>query len=116
MSVEHPAIVAANQVLAAIHSQDAVAIRPLLNATNQRKLSDDDLVKLSQEAGEILGDIRRVSELRNHPRPGYVMAKIRVVGGEVFVVVLSQEEGKYLFEDLNSPPSSDYEEQERLAP
>ncbi len=105
----HPAVTAANQVLAAIHASDAEAIRPLFNATNQRKVSDSDLERLFQEAKEMLGDVHQVSELREHYRDGFVAAKIRVVGREVLVVVLSIEDGHYLFEDLNSPGVEDWE-------
>jgi hypothetical protein len=44
------------------------------------------------------------------------MAKIRVAGDEVFVVVLTLEEGQYRFEDINSPAVADYESQEKIAP
>ena len=43
-------------------------------------------------------------------------AKIRVVEDEVFVVVLTLEEGHYLFEDLNSPSVAGYEALEKIAP
>ena len=51
---EHPAITAANKVLAAIHAGDAAAIRPLLNATNQKKVSDEKLPELLKEAKEFV--------------------------------------------------------------
>ena len=115
-SEAHPAINVANQVLAAIHASDAAAIRPLFNATNQRKVSDSDLEGLFRESKDILGDVHQVSELREHYRDGFVAAKIRVVGGEVFVVVLSLEDGKYLFEDLNSPGVDDWEKLGQIWP
>ena len=113
---EHPAITAANKVLAAIHAGDAAAIRPLLNATNQKEVSDDRLPELLKEAKETIGDVTEVVEARKGRRENQVAAKIRVVENEVFVVVLTLEDGQYLFEDLNSPDVADYEALEKIAP
>ena len=82
----HPAVTAANEVLSAIHANDAEKIRPLLNATNQRKVSDADLGKFKNPR-KFWGRAP-VSELREHYREDFVAAKIRVVGREVFVVEL----------------------------
>lgn len=116
VSAEHPAMTAANQVLVAIHANDTAALRPLLNATNQRKIRDADWVGLFREAKDIIGDVRQVSEVRAHFREGYIVAKIRVIGHEVFVVVMSLEDGQYLFEDLSSPGISQYEALDTIAP
>ncbi len=113
---EHPAITAANKVLAAIHAGDAAAIRPLLNATNQKEVSDERLPELLKEAKETIGDVTEVTEVRKGRRENQVTAKIRVVGNEVFVVVLTLENDQYLFEDLNSPDVADYEALEKIAP
>ena len=113
---EHPAITVANQVLAAIQAGDAAAIRPLLNVTNQKKVSDDDIVGLLKEVKETIGDVTQVTEVRKRQREGEVAAKIRVRGEEVLVVVLTLEEGQYRFEDINSPSVSDYDSLEKLAP
>jgi len=115
-SDKHPAITVANQVLAAIQAGDAAAIRPLLNATNQKKVSDDEIEGLLKEAKEFIADSTTVSEVRESSRKGQWMAKIRVVGDEVFVVALTLEEGQYRFEDLNSPSVADYEAQPIVAP
>ena len=112
----HPAITAANKVLAAIHAGDAAAIRPLLNATNQKKVSDEDLSKLLEQAKRTIGDVTEVTEVRKGRRENQVAAKIRVVENEVFVVVLTLEDGQYLFEDLNSPDVAGYEALEKIAP
>ena len=112
----HPAITAANKVLAAIHAGDAAAIRPLLNATNQKEVSDERLPELLKEAKETIGDVTEVVEARKGRRENQVAAKIRVVGNEVFVVVLTLENDQYLFEDLNSPDVADYEALEKIAP
>lgn len=113
---EHPAITAANKVLAAIHAGDAAAIRPLLNATNQKKVSDERLLELLKEAKEAIGDVTEVTEVKKGRSENQVAAKIRVVGDEVFVVVLTLEEGQYLFEDLNSPNVAGYEALEKIGP
>ena len=115
-SNEHPAISVANQVLAAIQAGDAAATRPLLNATNQKKISDDEIGGLLKEAKEFIGDVSEVTEVRESSRKGQWMAKIRVVGDEVFVIALTLEEGQYRFEDLNSPSVADYEAQPIVAP
>ncbi len=113
---EHPAITVANQVLAAIQAGDAAAMKPLLNATNQEKVSDDEIAQYLQEEKGTIGDVTKVTEVRKHSREGQVMAKIRVAGDEVFVVVLTLEEGQYRFEDINSPTVAGYESQEKIAP
>ena len=112
----HPAITAANKILSAIHAGDTAAIRQLLNATNQEKISDDDLPELLKEAKEILGEVTEVTEVKKGRRENEVAAKIRVVEDEVFVVVLTLEEGHYLFEDLNSHSVAGYEALEKIAP
>ena len=113
---EHPAITVANQVLAAIQAGDAAAMKPLLNATNQKKVSDDEIAQYLKEKKGTIGDVTTVTEVRKSSREGQVMAKIRVAGDEVFVVVLTLEEGQYRFEDINSPAVADYEAQEKIAP
>ena len=115
-ATEHPALTAANNVLSAIHAGDAAAIRPLLNATNQEKVSDEDLPRLLVEAKREVGDVTEVTEVRAGRRENEVLAKIKVLEEEVFVVVLTLEDGKYLFEDLNSPATADYEALEKIAP
>ena len=106
---EHPGITVANKILAAIHAGDAAAVKPLLNATNRKKVSDSDLAGLLQEAKEQVGQVKESPELRQGRDENEVMAKIRVVGDEVFVIVLSLEDGKYLLEDINSPSVADYQ-------
>ena len=113
---EHPAITVANQILAAIQAEDAAAIRPLLNATNQKKVSDDEIGGLIKQAKEFIAEVTTVSEVRKSSQDGQWMAKIRVVEDEVFVVALTLEEGQYRLEDFNSPSVADYEAQPILAP
>ena len=113
---EHPAITVANQVLAAIQAGDAAAIRPLLNATNQKKVSDDDIVGLLKEVKETIGYVTQVTEVRKRQREGEVAAKIRVRGEEVLVVVLTLEEGQYRFKHLTTPTIAAYDSLEKIAP
>ena len=112
---EHPAITAANKVLAAIHAGDDAAIRPLLNANNQ-DIRDKDIRRFLEESKTDVGDVTEVTEVRAGRAENEVVAKIRVVEDEVFVVVLTLEDGKYLFEDINSPGVSRYEALEKIAP
>ena len=129
-SDEHPAITVANQVLAAIEAGDAAAMKPLLNATNQEKVNDDEIAQYLKRKQETIGNVTKVTEVRGGLGHGLnwrltpvtttvlnqVMVKIRVAGDEVFVVVLTLEEGQYRFEDLNSPSVADYEAQAIVAP
>jgi hypothetical protein len=113
---EHPAMTVANQVLAAIQAGDAAAMKPLLNATNQKKVSDDEIAQYLKEEKGTIGDVTQVTEVRKRQREGEVAAKIRVRGDEVLVVVLTLEEGQYRFEDINSPSVADYDSLEKIAP
>ena len=112
---EHPAITAANQVLAAIHAGDDAAIRPLLNAGNQ-DIKDRDIRRFLEESKTEVGDVTEVTEIRAGRAENEVVAKIRVVDDEVFVIVLTLEDGEYLFEDINSPGVSNYESLKKVAP
>ena len=90
-------------VLTVIHASDGAAIRPLMTATNYCENSDDDPVGLFRESKVTIGDVKRVTELGRHWHKWFMAAKIRVVGDEPVVVVLRHEDGKFLFDDLNSP-------------
>lgn len=68
------------------------------------------------EAKREVGDVTEVTEVRAGRRENEVLAKIKVLEEEVFVVVLTLEDGKYLFEDLNSPSVAGYEALEKIAP
>ena len=112
---EHPAITAANKVLSAIHAGDDAAIRPLLNAGNQ-DIKDRDIRRFLEESKTEVGDVTEVTEIRAGRAENEVVAKIRVVDDEVFVIVLTLESGEYLFEDINSPGVSNYESLKKVAP
>ena len=126
---EHPAITVANQVLGAIQAGDAAAIRPLLNATDQEKVNDDEIAQYLKGEQESIGDVTKVTEVRGGLGYGLswtltpvttflnqVMAKIRVAGDEVFVVVLTLEEGQYRFFDIKRPTVDNSEAQPIVAP
>lgn len=106
---EHEALTVANQVLDAIHNEDPDAIRPFLNSNNRDNLSNEEIVGFMKESKEHLDGVKTASELREGRSEGTVFAKIREDGDEVFVVVLTLEDGKYLFEDINSPPKESYD-------
>ena len=110
----HPARVAANKVLAAIVDQDAAAIKALFNKTNQEKVGDDDIAGMLKETKDIIGDVKEISELRKGRSENEVLGKVLVADEEVLVVVLTEEDGKYLFEDLNSPDVESYEALEKI--
>jgi len=112
---EHPAITAANKILSAIHAGDDTALRPLLNAGNQ-DIKDRDIRRFLEESKTEVGDVTEVTEIRAGRAENEVVAKIRVVDDEVFVIVLTLESGEYLFEDINSPGVSNYESLKKVAP
>ena len=111
----HPAITAANKILSAIHAGDDTALRPLLNAGNQ-DIKDRDIRRFLEESKKEVGDVTEVTEIRAGRAENEVVAKIRVVDDEVFVIVLTLEDGEYLFEDINSPGVSNYESLKKVAP
>lgn len=108
----HPAAVAAAEILRCIKENDVAGMRPLLNATNQR-MDDEDIAGFLAEAGEDLKDVDAIVELRAIPdddsEAGGAWAKLYDGDEEVFVFVLTLEDGKYLFEDINSPGTRSYE-------
>ena len=68
---------------------------------------------------EKTGGGTEISELvkgRRFDKTGEVAGKIRVVGDEVMILSLTLEDGKYLFEDINSPSVKRYEALGKLWP
>ena len=106
----------ANQVLAAIHAVDPAAIKPLLDRENQEVLTDEQLTMFLKGEQGTVADVTQVTELRQGSEENEVLAKIRVAGDKVFVVVLTRKEGLYYLADLNSRSLADYEAQEKVEP
>jgi len=108
----------ANEILQCVIRGDAAAMRPLLNATNSR-MALEDLQGALDEMRQTVGDLTAVSEVRRasgrYPE-GSVFAKLKDEQGETFVLVLTLEDGKLLFEDINSPSTADYLALEKIWP
>jgi len=114
----------AKQILAAYKARDHARLLALSNATNQ------PIMKQLAEQGEKhpryksihggwrartveswngrLGDVRYPS-----PTEAWVAYQTDERGDEVFVVVLTLEDGKWLFEDINSPSKERFEKAPR---
>lgn len=109
----------ANYILQAFHNQDVDAVAQVFNAANRKKFlpltpeSRERMMEFIQEEKETIGAIKKVSEIRAAPSfmgKGAVVAKIRRIGDEVFVIVLTKEEKGYFLEDINSPSIKMYNE------
>lgn len=101
-SKQHPALIAANEILTAIRNSDSVAIKKLFNETNRTRIADEDLYLFFSDSKETIGDVTEITEIRQDDRR--VVAKLRQVDDEVFVIVMTEEDGQFLLEDINSPP------------
>ncbi len=107
----------ANIILKSIHEGDIETIIKYFNSTNKRKFSPLDeknrtrLKKHFESELKSIGDVVEVEEIRQAPSyvgEGAVVAKIRQVENEIFVVVLTKEGDDYVFEDINSPSVKRY--------
>ena len=106
----------ANQVLAAIQAADPAAIKPLLLLKSEEQLTDEQLTMfLKGDQGTVAG-VTEVTEVRRGFKANEVLAKIRVAGDKVFVVVLTRTGASYWFTDLTSRPLVDYESQKKIEP
>lgn len=111
-------VMVANGIITAIRSDDLDTLVTFFNETNRKKfgvpLSPEQRKKMEKylvKSKRQIGDVQKVEEAREKspdPKPE-VVVKIRVDGGEVFVVVLSREGEEYFFEDINSPSTESYE-------
>ena len=113
----HAAVAIADAILVAIADQSVEGIQAHFNKTNLRKVKPKRIPGMLKEARRTTDGVRAISELRAAPKflgPGAVLGKVRVAGQEVFVIVLTQEDGTYKFEDINSPSVSRYERQPLL--
>ena len=115
-SLNHPAAVAADRILTVLHTGSPEDMVPLLNATNRSKVPPEAMGEMMAYLRKKVGDARRVTEVRDRGSRGQTVAKVRVVEGEVIVITLTEEDGQFLLEDVNSPSVASYEALERLAP
>ncbi len=109
----------ADDILRCIKEGDAATMKGHLNKTNQR-MGEDDVAEFLAEVKSEHGDVAAITEVRKDDASRYpegtVLAKLKTVGSETFVFVLMLEEGKYVFEDVNSPGNEDYNALEQLWP
>ncbi len=105
----NPAMTAANRILTALRNHDAEAMKSLFNQKNRENASDELLAEFFQQANQMIGDATQATELRAGVGPNEVLARIRAMGNEVCVLVLTAENGQYLLEDINIPSVEDYQ-------
>ncbi len=110
-----------NEVLTAIRNLDVEAILGLLNEANQAKIDGRAAASLLRHLDTLVLDAIAVQQVRQgppHMPEGTVLAKIRADEdeGEVFVLALSFENETYLFDDLLSPSTTQYEALEQIWP
>ncbi len=106
-----------NYILQALHSCDVEAIAKTFNQANRNKLlplnekNRERILSLCREEKSNISGVQEVSELRKGPSfmgEGAVVGKIKVIGSEVIVIVLTKEGDTYGFEDINSPGVESY--------
>ena len=115
----HPAVAVANEVLAAIATQDAKGLYVHLNATNREKLTLQDVENHLPEMKTMTAGAPEISALvegRRFAKTGEVFAKVRVEGHEVIGLTLTLEDGHYRFEDIHSPSVESYEKLGKIWP
>ncbi|NLI75596.1 MAG: hypothetical protein GX442_04035 [Candidatus Riflebacteria bacterium] len=103
-------------VLKAIRAADGQALLGLCNATNRRKITPEQLPEIMKELQQEAGNVEQIGDLRQGPSfatKGSVCAFLRTEGVETFVIMLTNENGEYGFEDINSPDTAQWE---KLAP
>lgn len=103
-------------VLTAIRAADGQALLALCNATNRKKLVPARLPEILKKLQEKAGNVEQIGDLRQGPSfatKGSVVAFLRTDGAETYVITLTNENGQYGFEDINSPDTAQWE---KLAP
>ncbi len=103
-------------VLNAIRTADGSALLGLCNAANRRKITPERLPEILQKLQKKAGNVDQIGDLRQGPSfaaKGSVGAFLRTEGAETFVIMLTNENGEYGFEDINSPDTAQWE---KLAP
>ncbi len=116
---------ACNYVLTVIHEGDMEKISGILSEVNRKDLlplneeNREEMGRLIMEGRKLIGDVRKVTEIRKGPPflgDGAVIGKVRVMEGEVIVVTMTKEGNFYYFDDLGSPSVRMYGELEKLSP
>jgi hypothetical protein len=115
---------ACNYVLAAIHDEGMEKIASILSEENRKDLlpligdNREEMSQLIREGRELIGDVRKITELRKGPPflgEGAVIGKVRVIQEEVIVVTMVKEGEFYYFDDLGSPSLRMYGELEKIS-
>jgi tRNA threonylcarbamoyladenosine modification (KEOPS) complex Pcc1 subunit len=110
---------ACNFVITAIRNEDSSALLSILNSYNRSSFIPmnekrmKNLMKHIAYSKKNIGSATKVTEIRKgpgHKNKGTIVGKIRVDKkyDEVYVVVMTLENGCYYFEDINSPSTRMY--------
>ncbi len=106
-----PAAVA-QALLTAIRANDSATVVSLLNAVNQKKISPKDIPEMMKELAAKIGSTEKIGAVKSGPSfmaKGTVCAFVRTEGVETYVITLTKEGDEYLFEDINSPDTAQWE-------
>ena len=98
-------------ILKAIKENNADALKCTFNKVNQKK--SFNLQEMIKECQKITEGVDKIAEVRLYERGkgiDWTVCKLKVIKNEVMVITLTLENGMYLFEDINSPSVSAYEE------
>ena len=105
----HPAMTAANRILTALRNNDSAAIKSMFNRKNRENIADEQLADLFRQANQMIGDATQATELRAGSGPNEVLARVRDMGSEVCLLVLTEEDGQYLWDDINSAAVDEFQ-------
>ena len=64
---------------------------------------------LFRQANQMIGDATQATELRAGSGPNEVLARVRDMGSEVCLLVLTEEDGQYLWDDINSAAVDEFQ-------
>jgi len=107
----------ANEILRCIRDGDAEGLRPHLS-TNNANMSDQRLGQALKEWGDRLSDVTEVTEMRWDTTAAVdsQWAKLKEVDGEVFCILLYEQDDTLRLEDIISPSTAFYSRTARLWP
>ena len=98
-------------ILNAIKESNVPAFECTFNKVNRSK--SGNVKGFMQECIKFTEGVNKITELRRYERRKgvvWVICKLKAIDHEMMVITLSLENGKYLFEDINSPDVSQYEQ------